>query len=46
MACRHNGAPVGWLDGPVLSVGCLSNELRSELEKIDSMAAVVGVEVP
>ena len=41
----RNGAPVGWLDSAIVPVGCLPNELRSESEKIDPMAAVVGIEV-
>ena len=44
VACGRNGAPVGWLDRAVLPVGCTPNELRSESEKVDPVAVVVGVE--
>jgi len=44
VACGRNGAPVGWLDSAVLPVGCTPNELRSESEKVDPVAVVVGVE--
>lgn len=44
VACGRNGAPVGWLDSAVLPVGCTPNEPRSESEKVDSVAVVVGVE--
>lgn len=44
VACGRNGAPVGWLDNAVLPVGCTPNELRSESEKVDPVAVVVGVE--
>jgi hypothetical protein len=44
VACGRNGAPVGWLDSAVLPVGCTPNEPRSESEKVDPVAVVVGVE--
>jgi hypothetical protein len=44
VACGRNGAPVGWLDIAVVPVGCVPNELKSESEKVDPVAVVVGVE--
>jgi len=44
VACGRNGAPVGWLESAVLPVGCPPNEPRSESEKVDPVAVVVGVE--
>jgi hypothetical protein len=44
VACGRNGAPVGWLDSAVLPVGCTPSELKSESEKVDPVAVVVGVE--
>lgn len=44
VACGRNGAPVGWLDNVVVPVGCVPNELKSESEKVDPVAVVVGVE--
>jgi hypothetical protein len=44
VACGRNGAPVGWLDNAVVPVGCVPNELKSESEKVDPVAVVVGVE--
>lgn len=44
VACGRNGAPVGWLDSAVLPVGCPPKEPRSESEKVDPVAVVVGVD--
>ncbi len=44
VACGRNGTPVGWLDSAVLPVGSPPNELRSESEKVEPVAVVVGVE--
>ena len=44
VACGRNGTPVSWLDSAMLPMGCPPNELRSESEKVDPVAVVVGVE--